>query len=230
MTASLRLPPFAIVGLFVVFIGGLAWDTAQPLWGQLGFSALAWGIFAAWYWRGDRQRRRVMVWCLVYATAGELFFSLFWGLYTYRLENIPPFVPPGHVLLFLLGIQLAPSMPRWLVWSVPVLGAPIFAWGFFQGYGQLDLLLYAFFLACLATRGDSRLYVTMFLLALGLELYGTALQAWTWHPILPYWGMTTTNPPYASGALYCLLDFLVLVSLSRGWERQKSPSPIPAFP
>ena len=34
--------------------------------------------------------------CIAIATAGELFLSLVWGLYTYRLENVPMFVPPGN--------------------------------------------------------------------------------------------------------------------------------------
>ena len=48
--------------------------------------------------------------CLVIATAGEIVLSLGWGLYTYRLDNIPLFVPPGHVLLLLLGLSLARRM------------------------------------------------------------------------------------------------------------------------
>lgn len=219
-TTALRLSPFVTLLLFCAFVGGLALDKLEPLWGQLTFSVVAWGTFTGLWWQGTRQRQRIMLWCLVYATVGEVFFSLFWGLYTYRLGNIPPFVPPGHVLLFLLGVNLAAHVPRWLIWLVPLVGAPIFIWGFYQGFNQLDLLLYGFFLACLATRGDNQLYVTMFLLALSLELYGTALQVWTWHPIMPYWGLTASNPPYASGALYCLLDFLVLISMSslRGTE------------
>ncbi len=48
---------------------------------------------------------------LAWATAGELFCSLLWGLYTNRLGNIPHFVPPGHVVVFLIGLQLRPATP-----------------------------------------------------------------------------------------------------------------------
>ena len=30
-----------------------------------------------------------------------------WGLYGYRLDNLPAFVPPGHGLVYLGGLSLA---------------------------------------------------------------------------------------------------------------------------
>ena len=54
------------------------------------------------------------------------------------------------------------------------------------------------------------LYATMFVLALAMELYGTALGNWTWVPTTPGLGITAANPPFSAGALYCLLDLLVL--------------------
>jgi hypothetical protein len=54
------------------------------------------------------------------------------------------------------------------------------------------------------------LYATMFVIALAMELYGTALGNWTWRSITPGLGITAANPPFSAGALYCLLDLLVL--------------------
>ena len=45
-----------------------------------------------------------MLACLLIATAGELFLALAWGLYSYREAGLPLFVPPGHVLLYMLGL------------------------------------------------------------------------------------------------------------------------------
>ena len=33
------------------------------------------------------------------------------GLYSYREAGLPLFVPPGHVLLYMLGLALAERMP-----------------------------------------------------------------------------------------------------------------------
>jgi hypothetical protein len=43
-----------------------------------------------------------------------------------------------------------------------------------------------------------------------MELYGTALGNWTWVNSTPGLGISAANPPYSAGALYCLLDLLVL--------------------
>ena len=45
-------------------------------------------------WIGDTHRR-------MFALAAELFFSLLLGWYDYQFGNVPAFVPPGHVLLFI---------------------------------------------------------------------------------------------------------------------------------
>ena len=33
--------------------------------------------------------------------------SLIWGVYHYRLHNLPMFVPPAHGLVYLAGLSLA---------------------------------------------------------------------------------------------------------------------------
>src|SRR5688572_10321628 len=80
--------------------------------GQALVSVAIW--FLLFYLLRDLEtgERRALIACLVIATAGELFLSLVWGLYTYRLGNVPMFVPPGHVLLLLLGMTLAERMTK----------------------------------------------------------------------------------------------------------------------
>jgi hypothetical protein len=71
-------------------------------------------------------------------------------------------------------------------------------------------VLYAFFLACLLASPSRRLYATMFVLSLGLELYGTWVGNWMWAPNVPGLPLRQDNPPLASGAFYCVLDLLVV--------------------
>ena len=42
--------------------------------------------------------------CVPIATLFEVYGSLIWGGYTYRLHNIPLYVPPGHALVYVFGI------------------------------------------------------------------------------------------------------------------------------
>ena len=58
----------------------------------------------------------------------------------------------------------------------------------------------------------------MFVLALMMELYGTALGNWVWAAEAPGLGLTAANPPFSAGAFYCLLDLLVLLAL-KAWPQ-----------
>ena len=40
------------------------------------------------------------------ATVAELTGSILWGVYSYRLHNLPTFVPPAHGLVFMAGLRL----------------------------------------------------------------------------------------------------------------------------
>ena len=44
---------------------------------------------------------------VVFATAVEFTFSPWLEVYTYRLHNVPAFVPPGHGLVYLAALTLA---------------------------------------------------------------------------------------------------------------------------
>src|SRR5262249_17139856 len=91
-------------------LAALALDRLDPLWGQLAAGVVLWTFALRVIGGATAFGRQMLFWCMVWATVGELFCSLVWGLYTYRLGNIPHFVPPGHVLLFLVGWHLAPRL------------------------------------------------------------------------------------------------------------------------
>ena len=203
--------------------GGLALDQHWALHGQLIVSATAWIVFALLWMRCDGPRRQALVACLAFATVGEMFLSLVWGLYQYRLGNIPLFVPPGHVLLFFLGTQIAERLPARAEWWIAALAAPLVALLAWNGRDTLGPLLYALFLACLWISPSRRLYATMFVLSLAMELYGTWLGNWVWASQVPWLELRTVNPPLAAGAFYCVLDLLVVSATTR------NPRAAPAF-
>jgi hypothetical protein len=191
---------------------GLLVDQAWAMHGQLAANGAAW-IVCAWLWkRSDPATRVSLAACLAFATAGEAFLSLAWGLYRYRLGNLPLFVPPGHVLLFFLGTRIAARLPDRGPWAVATLALPAVALLAASGRDTLGPLLFALFLACLWLSPSRRLYATMFVLSLVMEIYGTWLGNWAWSAQVPWLGLTATNPPIAAGAFYCVLDLLVVAA------------------
>jgi hypothetical protein len=201
---------------------GLLVDQRWASHGQAVASAATWMVCVVLWSRGDARQRAALAACLVFATAGEVFLSLGWGLYRYRLGNIPLFVPPGHVLLFYLGTQLALRIPERAEWWVAALALPVVALFAWDGRDTLGPLLYALFLACLWLSPARRLYATMFVLSLAMELYGTWLGNWAWSARVPWLGLTAANPPLAAGTFYCVLDLLVL-SAMRAIESRPAP-------
>ncbi len=217
MTDSLK----AILIVFLLIIGLLI-DQKIEYYGQTITNIVTWLFFLHLLKKGERVVQISLILCLFYATAGELFLSLVWGLYEYRLYNIPLFIPPGHALLFTLGILLAPKVPYWFVVAVPLITAFYVIFAFLSGLDTMGGILFLTFLICIVFGKAKKLYATMFILSLILEIYGTALGNWTWNMSVPVLGLTTTNPPVSAGAFYCLLDLLVVFSIDRTVRKKPS--------
>lgn len=204
---------------------GLLVDQHWSRYGQVVASAATWMVFAILWSRNDTYRRPVLAACLILATAGEVFLSVVWGLYQYRLGNIPLFVPPGHVLLFCLATQIAERLPQRGEWWIALGAAPLVALFAWSGRDTLGPLLYALFLLCVAISPSRKRYATMFVLSLAMELYGTWIGNWVWSSSVPWLGLTADNPPLAAGAFYCVLDLLV-VSVTARLQVTRYPEPL----
>jgi hypothetical protein len=235
MTTTTLSPPLARDDLNVaaflagVIVAGLYVDERMQPWGQ-DLVNLAVGLIFIWLvWRSDRPRKVGLLACLAIATLGECTASLAWGLYTYRLENVPLFVPPGHALLYTLGVLLAWRLPDRLVWWVPALAIPWMGLALLRGFSTFDAVLFLAFLLCMWLGSARKLYATMFVLSLALELWGTYLGNWRWWPAVPGTNLTATNPPAAAGAFYCLLDLLVVYVASRVEARLRERAPAGAI-
>ena len=214
------LPERRILLVPLVITAGLALDQLGGAWGQPFVVALAWFTFL-WILRGvDAGQRIMMLLCLVYATVGEVLLSLVWRVYEYRLGNLPLFVPPGHVLLFLLGLIIAPRISDQVVRFIAAAAAVIVAVLAYTGRDTFSVLLVAVFLASVVFGRERKLYAVMFVLALVMELYGTWLGNWHWSARVGRTGMVTLNPPVAAGAFYCALDLLVM------WTTRKLALPV----
>ena len=110
--AAQMLRPYAMhVALLVYTPVVLYADGATPGVGpQIALGIVTFGVL----WLAARRvvpARRWEVWlCVPIATLFEALGSLVWGGYTYELQNIPLYVPPGHALVYVFGITAA-SLP-----------------------------------------------------------------------------------------------------------------------
>ncbi|HYC46580.1 MAG TPA: hypothetical protein VED01_13995 [Burkholderiales bacterium] len=212
------------VALIVAAIAvGLVVDVSTDLVGQVALSAVYWVLLFYLLGRVSITERRALLACLVIATAGELFLSLVWGLYTYRLENVPMFVPPGHVLLLMLALLLAQRLKGRAADAVLVCAGAYAVAAAVTGFDTFALpLLAALAIIALAMPHNRPLYASTFLLALALELYGTWLGNWTWAREVPVIALVTTNPPGLASAFYAVLDALVACAVLLAARRMTS--------
>lgn len=195
-----------VLVVFTILVG-LVVDRHGGAWGQPLVSLWVWLLFGLLMVQAAGLRLRLMA-CLLIATAGEVLLSLVWGLYDYRLGNLPLFVPPGHVLLYWLGLQWAGRLPGRVMALTPWLALMAVSALAVAGIDWMGPALVAVFLICVWRGPSPRLYITMFLLSLGMELWGTWLGNWSWRAALPWLGWPVANPPLAAGAFYCVLDLL----------------------
>ena len=65
-------------------------------------------VVAAWPLPAERRAQVAVVICA--ATVAELTGSILWGVYSYRLDNLPTFVPPAHGLVFMAGLSLSEAL------------------------------------------------------------------------------------------------------------------------
>jgi hypothetical protein len=199
---------FTAIGVLAL---GLWADVHVDLPGQFAIGAAVWAVFLALLAPLPAAERRLYLACVAIATAGELFLTLGWGLYTYRLGNVPMFVPPGHGLMLMLGLSLARRMPETAAHAI-FGGAGVYT--LLAAASGLDTLAVPLYLmlavSVLSLPAQLRLFASSFVLTLTLELYGTALGNWGWERDVPWVGLVTTNPPAIAGAFYCTLHALAI--------------------
>jgi hypothetical protein len=194
--------------------GLLAIDTQVGLEGQLALGALTIVVLAAALRPLAPLVRAQAIGVVLFATVGEVTGSLVWGVYHYRLHNLPLFIPPAHGLVYLSGVALSRSVrERAVVWAAAI-GAS--TWGIAGltvlprpdvagAFGVPLLLLFLW-------RSRSRAtYAGVFLIVAALELYGTSIGVWRWARDLPGLGIPDGNPPSGVASGYVWFDVMALL-------------------
>jgi hypothetical protein len=221
ITRPLTSPlPFAALVLCVI-AGFLALDHFASASEQLLLGAATWAILIAACAPLEPEDRARALLVVAVATGAEVVGSILFGAYTYRLGNLPAFVPPGHGLVFLAGLRISQSgpvraHPRRFVWLAVALAA---AWGLAGlAVGRPDELgaLTGIALIYVLLRGRAApLYAGVFLLVGFLELYGTSIGAWQWAATTPGTPLLSGNPPSGIAGVYVLFDSFAIALAPR---------------
>lgn len=207
-----------IVVLLLIWIAtALAFDRHATLWQQHGLGAVT-VVFLACLLTGEtREVRRQVLVAAVFATMGEILAAPLLGFYTYRLDNVPAFVPPGHGLVYLAAIaaaraDLAQRWSRAVCASALTIGGIWALWGAWASLNHdlFGLLLFALFTVFVLCGRSPLVYACAFFITAFLELYGTAIGAWTWSATDPTGTLGMGNPPSGIAAAYCVVDWVAL--------------------
>jgi hypothetical protein len=214
-----RRPLVTLLAVIAWTAGGLVADAQVGRSGQLVLGLLTAGVLAGLLSLHPVAVRVQTLAVVAVATLGEVLGSLVWGLYGYRLENLPAFVPPGHGLVYLAGMSLAALLTNRPGVLLAAAGAVAATWGI-AGITVLPApdvsgAIGCAFLCAVLVWTRRPVYAGVFMVVVALELYGTALGTWTWQPTVPGLGLSQGNPPSGVASGYVVFDVLALALVAR---------------
>ena len=178
--------------------------------------------------------REQLVYAVIISFVGEYLFSLGMGMYTYRLENIPHYIPMGHALVYAGVLYFTKTV--FAKNNIKILEKIVIV--FMLCYAVLFLIfkndVFGFVLTIatlliLRKKKRERLfYVTMYLAVAFLEIVGTSFECWWWPTtawdVLPF--LPSHNPPSGISFFYFLLDLGCLYLYKKrheiAWIRMKN--------
>ena len=213
----------------------LALDTQVGRGGQALLGVLTWLVLLAALVPMRPLVRAQALGVVAFATVGEVTGSLLWGVYCYRLHNLPLFIPPAHGIVYLSGLALAGAVPARALVRCAAAGA--IAWGVagltvlprLDVAGAVGVPLLCLFLWRSRQRA---VYAGVFLVVAALEVYGTSIGTWHWARELPGLGIPDGNPPSGVASGYVWFDVMALlvapwlVALGRGGLRLLRPQAV----
>ncbi|TDD96964.1 hypothetical protein [Flavobacterium cellulosilyticum] len=235
---SLFLAFYKTIGYLFLFIAlGLYLDSKYmvPFFEntqQLATFVMLIGFFVLFY-RSPVRIREHMLFAVLIGFVGEHLFSIALGMYTYRLGNVPLYVPPGHAIVYIAAVYfckeaVVKTYRKQLekLFTIFVLGYAtaflIFAYDIF-GFVMSLLVLFL-----LRNKPRERLFfLSMYIVVAFLEIVGTHYECWAWpktaYGTIPF--LKSANPPSGISLFYFLLDLGCLWLYKQrhlvAWKRMK---------
>lgn len=221
------------IAMALVWIPGVLWfDRTVGVPGQLALGALTWCLLVWWLAHETPTVRMQTVVVVVLATLVELVFSGWLGVYVYRLEHVPAYVPPGHGLVYLAALAIGRTAvlrrhPRAAVRTTVVVAGLWAAWGVAVSdrTDVLGLFWYGCLVGFLLWGRSTLLYVGAFVVVSYLELLGTRWGVWQWQARDTVVGWVPMgNPPSIAAGGYGWFDLYALLlapGLLSAWYRAR---------
>ena len=188
-------------------------------------NGLAVTYFSLFFFSSGAYLRKLMFVMVFLSYIGELIFSKLLGMYNYRTDAIPLYVPFGHAIVFGSGYVLAHT--KFAVQNEKKLQV-FFACFFillFLGVGiflndSFTLLFGVLFFMLLKRKKWQNLYYFIALCVIFIELVGTFFQCWTWVP-KTFGVLSAANPPMGAVFFYAGGDVL-LAKIVSNWKSEKA--------
>jgi hypothetical protein len=213
----LRRPGVFCLAMAAYFAGVLWLDRYVDERQQLLLGAATWVVLILACRGLPPERIAQVALVVVVATCTELVGSILWGVYEYRLGNLPAFVPPGHGLVYLTGLRLSECAfvrrrPRPFVLGVLAVSLAWTVAGLtvmprLDVAGALGAVTFA---ACLFWGRAPTIYAGVFVAVAALEWYGTGVGTWRWAETIPGLGIPDGNPPSGVASGYVLFDVIAI--------------------
>jgi len=213
----------------------LAADTQVGRDGQRALGALTWLVLFCLLRPLPGIARAQALGVVAFATVGEVTGSLVWGVYHYRLHNLPWFIPPGHGIVYVSGLAVARLLPERRLVALAATGSIAWAIAGLTVLPRLDVAgaLGVPMLCAFLWRSRSRAtYAGVFLVVAALELYGTSIGTWRWAATVPGLGIPQGNPPSGVASGYVWFDVMAmlvapwLVAGARRLRVRVAPAPV----
>jgi hypothetical protein len=187
--------------------------------GRLLTNFLAIVYFGLFFLVSNIELKKLMVVMVFLSYIGELIFCKLFGMYYYRTNPIPLYVPFGHAIVYASGYVFAhtnwaktyeKNLRFYFGWSFAIM---FLAVGVFLN-DVFSLLFGVLFFVLLKRKQWQNLYYFIALCVIFIELVGTFFQCWTWAPktfgIIP-----AANPPMGAVFFYAGGDVLLAKIVSK---------------
>ncbi|NVJ89863.1 MAG: hypothetical protein HWD82_10565 [Flavobacteriaceae bacterium] len=202
--------------------------------GQLYANAVMFIVTGIIFYQVTKRNKEQMISAILIAIVGEYLFSIALGMYTYKFENVPHYIPPGHAVVYVavLYFSKASSIIKHKTNLEKLFTYFIFCYALVFLILKNDVFGFVMTIATLfilRNKPRERLfYLTMYLAVAFLEIVGTTYQCWKWPPIA--WNtfefLPSYNPPSGISFFYFGLDLGSLWLYKQrhkiAWNRMKN--------
>lgn len=191
-------------------------------------------VFVYLYINANPRTKQQLFFALIIGIIGEYIFSVGLGMYTYRLQNIPHYVPPGHAIVFVLvyyfsrkpQVKLNRKRIEQFCLLLIIPTSIYFLLLKSDVFGFVCTLVIFYFLR--KHPKERMFYLVMYCVVAIVEFVGTGLECWKWPELAfnQFSFLPSANPPLGISLFYFGLDRGTLSIYKRKnkavWDRFKS--------